>query len=183
MKNIKVILATILTGAIAWSCQSGPSKADQDYQKISSQMDSIKNINDSLKNEQQGVMSQYNSIKANMDTMKNVDSTKMANLAKYPVMFQDQDASFKKIDAMLSSEQDFSAKQKEGSLSDKEIEAQVDVMKKDQREIMDEQDKIGRELEHMRNDLAGYTTTDNANSNGMDQTKTGMQSKKQTGNM
>lgn len=178
MKNLKFAIISMSVSALAWSCQSGPSETDNAYAEIVSMTDSIQMMNNNLKDSLQMAMNMNQKMMGAMDTMANKDSSMMANMAQHQIVFQEQKASIDKIDAMISDFENFETEHDKGEMKEADVKAQVDQIKEEQKDILDQQDHIKNELDKIQNDNKDAMQKMNdksANDNNadMDQTKMG----------
>ena len=151
MKIVRILALTLITSALAWSCQSGPSEADKAYEEVVSQTDSIQAMTSNLKDTLQAVMSANQNLMSSMDTATQ-DSSNIATLSRNQVIFEEQQASLNKIEEMIANFESFESEYGKGEMNAEDVKAKVDEIKSQQNEIFEQLDNIENELARIQDD-------------------------------
>lgn len=152
MRQVTLSLAIFFTLSLIISCQSGPSQADQDYQKLLMQEDSIAQADQMLQTEHDRLMNEHQQLRQQLEAMANPDTTLLETLAGQDAMMANHEAILQKHQQLRQSHDELKQKMQTGNMSNDEKEAQVDEMRNNQETMLDE-------IQQMRNENDDFRKT------------------------
>lgn len=146
------------------SCETGPSEAENRYQEMLTEHDSLMQIHQQMMTNIQTVENEHQQMTQQLQAAAQPDSTLLAELAQEAVMLAEVKATMAKHQSMQEAHNQFKEKHAAGGLTDAEIDAQVDQMMSDHDMMQDDHDTMTNVIEQIqethqkvREHLAGNT--------------------------
>lgn len=152
MKTVKLLAVTLFMASVAWSCQSGPSETDMAYEEVVQHTDSIMKMNQHLRDTLQMVKQNNEKLLVAVQDTTADDSTRMATLSRNKIILDEKKASLDKINAQADDFKKFESQHNQGDMNEKDVEAQVDEIKRQQNDLFSTQKQISRDLNQMHRD-------------------------------